>query len=104
MTNHTSDLIALAVSQYPPSERTLWDIVWGCSLTIFACTWVSVHPNMPGPEDGRLVIWLRRLELMVWAVLAPEMIIFWSLRQWFGARRLAKKYEGGPVDYADNAN
>ncbi|KAF9563332.1 hypothetical protein CPC08DRAFT_661932 [Agrocybe pediades] len=76
------------------SQRTLDDIIWTCSITILACTWVSVHPNMPGINDNKLMVWLRRLELMIWAILAPEMIIFWSLRQWLGARRLAKKYEG----------
>ncbi|KAJ7121063.1 hypothetical protein C8R44DRAFT_736754 [Mycena epipterygia] len=27
------------------SSRGLFDIIWGCFTTIFACTWVSVHPN-----------------------------------------------------------
>ncbi|KAF7369946.1 hypothetical protein MSAN_00624200 [Mycena sanguinolenta] len=29
------------------SCRTLFSVVWGCLATIFACTWVSVHPNVP---------------------------------------------------------
>jgi len=75
-------------------ERTLWNIVTGCLATVFACTWVSVHPNMPSPNDGRIRIFMARLELMIWALVVPEMIIFWALRQWIGARRLAKLFEG----------
>ena len=31
---------------------------------------------------------------MFWAVVSPEMIITWALRQWLGARQLEKKYKG----------
>ncbi|PPQ90882.1 hypothetical protein CVT25_007352 [Psilocybe cyanescens] len=72
-----------------PQLRSTWDILWSCLATIFACTWVSVHPNSPGPQDGRMRIILTRVELMIWAMLTPEMIILWAFRQWLGARELA---------------
>ena len=75
-------------------QRTLWDILWSCLATIFACSWVSVHPNIPAPNESRLRILLRRLELMFWAVIGPEMIITWAFRQWYGARHLEKLYKG----------
>ncbi|KAJ7206558.1 hypothetical protein GGX14DRAFT_396942 [Mycena pura] len=69
--------------------RRLFDIVWGCLTTIFACTWVSAHPNVPPPRPTRpdafwptlkwklvvalLSIW-RRLKLMLIAVIAPELV------------------------------
>jgi hypothetical protein len=31
---------------------------------------------------------------MFWAIIAPEMIILWAMRQWFGARNLAREYHG----------
>ncbi|KAJ7848851.1 hypothetical protein B0H14DRAFT_2582815 [Mycena olivaceomarginata] len=34
------------------NTRTLFGIVSGCLATVSACTWVSVHPNVPGPETG----------------------------------------------------
>ena len=34
---------------------------------------------------------------MFWAVVAPEMIISWALRQWIGARGLEKLYKGGQM-------
>ena len=79
----------------PADQRTTWDILWSCLATIFACSWVSVHPNIPASNESSRRIFLHRLELMFWAVVGPEMIITWALRQWLGARRLGKLYKGG---------
>ena len=81
----------------PADQRTMWDILWSCLATIFACSWVSVHPNIPAPNEPLWRIFLRRLELMFWAVFGPEMIITWALRQWWGASRLEKLYKGGQM-------
>ena len=83
----------------PADQRTIWDILWSCLATIFACAWVSVHPNIPAPNESSSRIFLRRLELMFWAVVSPEMIITWALRQWSGARRLEKLYKGELSSY-----
>ena len=78
----------------PADQRSVWDILWSCLGTIFACSWVSIHPNIPAPNESQRRIFLRRLELMFWAVVGPEMIINWALRQWIGARHLEKLYKG----------
>ena len=78
----------------PADQRSIWDILWSCLATIFACSWVSVHPNIPGPNESSRRVFLRRLELMFWAVIGPELIITFALRQWSSARRLEKLYKG----------
>ena len=78
----------------PAIDRSIWNILWTCLATIFACSWVSIHPNIPAPNESRWRIFLRRLELMFWAVVGPEMIIAWAFRQWSGARSLEKLYKG----------
>ena len=75
-------------------QRSITDILWSCFATIFACTWLSVHPNMPGPDEKPPKIALRRLELMFWSLICPEMIIGWACRQWIAARSLRDKYGG----------
>lgn len=75
-------------------RRTVWAILWNCLATIFTCTWVSVHPNIPGPHDSEWKVMKRRAGLMIWAILAPEIVICWAIRQWIGARQLANKYHG----------
>ena len=78
----------------PAIDRSVWDILWSCLATIFACSWVSIHPNIPGPNESPCRIFLRRLELMFWAVVGPEVIISWAFRQWIGARNLENLYKG----------
>ncbi|KAJ7863526.1 hypothetical protein B0H14DRAFT_3444119 [Mycena olivaceomarginata] len=72
--------------------RTLFNIISGCLATIFACTWVSVHPNVPGPDQGKLARTGRRLGLMVVAVIAPELMAGFAARQFLDARWFSKKY------------
>ena len=78
----------------PDVQRSIWNILWSCLGTMFASSWVSVHPNIPGPYESSRRIFLRRLELMFLAVFGPEMIITWALRQWLGARLVEKLYKG----------
>ncbi|KAJ7910802.1 hypothetical protein B0H13DRAFT_1615283 [Mycena leptocephala] len=72
--------------------RKLFDIVWGCLATIFACTWVSVHPNVPAPNQSRLTLFWRRLKMMLIAVIAPEIMVGFAARQFFAARVLSKEF------------
>ncbi|KAJ6582254.1 hypothetical protein B0H19DRAFT_984385, partial [Mycena capillaripes] len=72
--------------------RTLSDIIWGCLATIFACTWVSVHPNVPPPGQSWLTLAWRRLKMMLIAVMAPELMVGFAARQFFAARMLSKEY------------
>jgi len=74
--------------------RKRLEIIWSCIATILAASWVSVHPNLPHPDDSKLKKTLRRVELMFWAIITPELIIFWAMRQWQGARRMEMEFTG----------
>ena len=93
--NATSTVLSTCIC--PADQRSLWDILWSCLATLFACSWVSVHPNIPGPDESSWRIFLRRLELMFWTVFAPELIINWAFRQWSGARYMGKLHKGGQM-------
>jgi hypothetical protein len=73
--------------------RTIWNIIWSCLVTIFGCTWVAMHPNIPNAEENWFGTVLRRLQLMIMALIAPELVILWAMRQYFSARSLVKKYK-----------
>ncbi|KDR66099.1 hypothetical protein GALMADRAFT_81262 [Galerina marginata CBS 339.88] len=94
--NPTGDTIC------PDQQRSLWDILLSCSATIFACTWVSVHPNVPAPEDTEWKIVRRRIALMFVALVAPELVILWAMREWNAARIMMKrfKFEGWTKTHA----
>ncbi|KAH9952477.1 hypothetical protein BC827DRAFT_1380301 [Russula dissimulans] len=78
----------------PNNSRSLWDIIRSCALTILLCTWVSVHPNIPGPDEGWPRVTMRRVGLMLATLVVPEAIIAWALRQRFAAGKLAEKHKG----------
>ncbi|KAG2075354.1 hypothetical protein BDR04DRAFT_1126255 [Suillus decipiens] len=67
---------------------TLWDII--SSLTLFACTWTVVHPDIPYMDQGIFSITLRRLFLMVVTLIAPEIITLRAVIQLLTARQVAK--------------
>jgi hypothetical protein len=70
----------------------MFSIVWSCLSTVFICAWVSVHPNLP-PRSQKHAFW-RRLKLMFWTIVVPELVLAWALRQWYGAKMIADKYKG----------
>ncbi|KAJ7291723.1 hypothetical protein C8J57DRAFT_1705209 [Mycena rebaudengoi] len=73
--------------------RKLFDIIWGCLVTIFACTWVSVHPNVPPPNQGPLTLLWRRLKMMLVAIIAPEVMVGFAARQFFTSRWYANEHK-----------
>ncbi|KDQ58857.1 hypothetical protein JAAARDRAFT_715045 [Jaapia argillacea MUCL 33604] len=73
--------------------RTLWSIVHGCLATVFTCTWVAIHPNLPGPDESTFQIYFRRLGIMIMAIFAPELLFLCALKQWVVARRVAKEHK-----------
>jgi hypothetical protein len=61
--------------------RTLANMIYSSLATIFACVWVSVHPNVPGRTDSSFEKWIMRAKLMVIALIAPEVIVLMAMRQ-----------------------
>ena len=59
--------------------RTVSAIVYNCLSTIFLCTWVALHADVPKNLENQL--WIR-IGLMLSAVLAPETILVWAFTQW----------------------
>ncbi|KAG2130720.1 hypothetical protein DEU56DRAFT_954638 [Suillus clintonianus] len=82
------------VSDYPScsNTRTLWDIIWSCAATLFACTWTSIHPNIPGMDEGKWTVLFRRLFFMAMALTAPELMITWATNQFLSARVTANAF------------
>lgn len=84
------------------SKRTLFDIIGGCLTTTLICAWTAVHPNIP-PREGPLKRFLRRLELMFWAIVAPEIIPCWALNQLLAAITVKNVYNEGRGLYSDSS-
>ncbi|OAX32660.1 hypothetical protein K503DRAFT_860202 [Rhizopogon vinicolor AM-OR11-026] len=76
------------------TNRTMWSIVSSSALTLFACVYSAIHPNIPSPRDGPLRILWRRIGMMIMALIAPELIATWAMRQRLCARSLTKRFKG----------
>ncbi|PBK85593.1 hypothetical protein ARMGADRAFT_941875, partial [Armillaria gallica] len=65
-------------------RRTVSNIVWSCLATMFASTWLAIHPNVPGrkiTDKGVISRTVERAKIMGITVLAPEVIVAWAAEQ-----------------------
>ncbi|KAF9442587.1 hypothetical protein P691DRAFT_738804 [Macrolepiota fuliginosa MF-IS2] len=76
----------------PDNDRTTSGILWSCLATIFACTWSAVHPNLSGPRDSGFQRLRRQVITMICAIIAPELMAVWAMRQRLAAERLKKEF------------
>jgi hypothetical protein len=95
-----------AVLSFEPSTcddlhrcRTIWNIVWSSLITIFACIWLSVHPNIPAWNDSWGRIAVRRTWMMLLGLLAPELVVGWAMRQRAKASKIATENKGASFAY-----
>ncbi|KAK0432170.1 hypothetical protein EV421DRAFT_2024119 [Armillaria borealis] len=72
-------------------QHTVLSIIWSCLATIFACTWIAVHPNVPGRNittKGAISCAIERAKIMAITILAPEVIVGWAAEQFIVAWKL----------------
>ncbi|KZP11718.1 hypothetical protein FIBSPDRAFT_837244 [Athelia psychrophila] len=70
--------------------RSLVGIVASCLATIFACVWVAVHPNVPGPNQTRKSRYFESFKLVGVTLLVPEWVLAWAVRQFLQATDQSK--------------
>jgi hypothetical protein len=75
------------------SCRTFTNLVWSCLTTIFACTWTAIHRNIPASRKGKLSGILETGKIIVVALLVPEWVLAWAIRQFLNARAVGKALE-----------
>jgi len=78
------------------AQRSRLTIIWSCLVTTVICAWSAVHPNIAPRERFTKSAW-RRIILLVWTIIAPEILPAWALRETIAAsvvRDLYNKREG----------
>jgi hypothetical protein len=77
-TNATCSAASSMVCKDVHKCRTIPDILINCASTMFLCTWVAFHPDVPEKPDD---VWkqklFRRVKFMAVALVAPE-YVFWN--------------------------
>lgn len=74
------------------STRTTAGIFWSCFTTLIACTWTSIHPNIPARETSEWQLWWQRGKIFLIALVAPELIIHWALIQYRCSRQTVREF------------
>jgi len=54
-----------------------------------------MHPNIPPLGQGVIPAVWRRITLMFWALLVPELVLTWAVKQWLAARAIEKQFKKG---------
>ncbi|KAF9004273.1 hypothetical protein BDQ17DRAFT_1174087, partial [Cyathus striatus] len=72
------------------NQRSILDIIWSCLVTIFLCTWVAVHPDVPARDEKNWKILGRRFYAMCWIIMFPELALAQAVRQVWAARHLSE--------------
>jgi hypothetical protein len=74
--------------------RTLIGLVWSCLTTIFLCTWVTVHPNVPSNDNWTSLDMLDKIlgsrtrrGLLCLMLGAPELVVALAYAEWTEACR-----------------
>lgn len=95
----TTDVFGLVARDCPGSPddsgqqlRSVYSIVNSCLLTVFACVWTSIHPNINGPRDSDWTCLKRKVVTALCALIAPELVLLWALRQRTAAKSIAERY------------
>ncbi|KAL8636860.1 MAG: hypothetical protein Q9228_005800 [Teloschistes exilis] len=76
-----------------PNGRGTFDILWSCLFTIFLCTWVSLHLNVPAAHENYWHQFCRKMRWMVQAIMAPEFVLAFATGQKVEARRSVELFK-----------
>ncbi|KAF8331050.1 uncharacterized protein EI90DRAFT_3289562 [Cantharellus anzutake] len=105
----TQSIYAAPIPQHPPPNstvfsinysdacndlrncRTMWSMVYSCLLTIFACVWTAIHPDVPEQYSAWSFGMGSRNIQMVFALLSPELSVAAAWAGFSKAWRISKK-------------
>lgn len=75
-----------------PDGRGTFDILWSCLITIFLCTWVSLHLNVPASHEKYRHLFFRKMRWMVQAIMAPEFVLAFAIGQKVEAKKSVQQF------------
>jgi hypothetical protein len=85
--NSTTDIVGWAPE---PRGRGTIGLLWSCFATLFLGTWTAIHPNLPGLKQKKISIFWRRIEYVVFCLVAPELTAF-NATEAFGTAQQTRK-------------
>ena len=91
-----------------PTGRGTCSILWSCLSTIFICTWVVLHPDVPKPDQKSWYHRALKIASMLGTMIAPEYLVAHSAQNYWDAQELIKLlresgYQGWTLTHAQFA-
>ncbi|KAG2368821.1 hypothetical protein BDR07DRAFT_1448041 [Suillus spraguei] len=84
--NYTTPFMLQTTGKPGPHAKTLFSIISSSVLTLFACVYTAIHPNIPSPKSSPRYLVVFYLGVTLAALVFPEMIVTWAMRQKISAR------------------
>ena len=81
-------------------DRSTWEILRSCLITLLACTWTVLHLNIPAPEEHEWALIKRKFKWMAITVISPEITCSMALRQWVESRTTLKEMKQLGLDWS----
>lgn len=72
------------------NKRSTISLLYSCLFTTFLCTWSAMHPSVPGEKDTLLHVFWRKCGYLILGLVAPEVVGFEAVAEWYAARMLAR--------------
>ncbi|KAF8646101.1 hypothetical protein AX16_007388 [Volvariella volvacea WC 439] len=76
----------------PSRIRSTSELVWNCLGTVFVCTYVAIHHNMPDRNASKKQRMWEKLSMSIYTLLVPEAIIMHAMSQRFVASRIVERF------------
>lgn len=77
-----------------PDGRGTFTIVSSCVLTLSLCVYTAIHLNVRAYGTTELQSWVETTKWVVFAILAPELVVFVAWRQYVSATALNRIVKG----------
>ncbi|PYI16136.1 hypothetical protein BO86DRAFT_205658 [Aspergillus japonicus CBS 114.51] len=74
-----------------PNVRGSIDILWSCALVLSTALYTVLHLNIPGPNDSLMVTIMRKIRWGMLAILAPDLLVYFSAMQWEAAQQAVEQ-------------
>ncbi|KAF8331018.1 uncharacterized protein EI90DRAFT_3016479 [Cantharellus anzutake] len=71
--------------------RTMWGLVYGCLLTVFACVWLAAHPNVPERRRASQETGSDRIGYAIVSLISPEIVTYDAWEEYLNASRMSEK-------------
>lgn len=81
----------LNITRSEPATRGTFRLIFSCITTLTTCVYTAIHLNVPKQDTKAVARYTRKAKWVGLGILAPELVVYTALAQWYSARTLQKE-------------